>query len=631
MNMVAYSRPQQDGGRARSFARRWFVLVVSIFVAIQIVALGLSWMAMDVIDTTRAYVTGEGLWSKAQKGALLSLHRYASSGDARHFEEYRREIEVQIGDRVAREELEKPNPDYGKVYEGFRRGRNHPDDVAGMARLFRWFYWWKPFADAIGDWKRADALILELQALAGSIDEAARTGTLTADRRAALLAALDALDARLTPIEDSFSRHMGYAARAAKELIFAGLIISKLLLWTIGLVLAWRTFRRGMNAERELRQSEKRFRDFASVSSDWFWETDARHRFTFLSPRFTEVTGVGRDAFLGRTRIEAAGGSPEDADWARHLADLDQRRTFRGFRYRFAAPGAEDRFWSISGTPVFTAAGAFEGYRGTGTEVTHEIRAQRAVEAAKQQAEAANRTKSEFLANMSHELRTPLNAIIGFAEAMKGGLYGPIANDRYAEYVNHIATSGRHLLDVTNDILDLSKVEAGRLELMEEVVDLRAAVEQCGAVLADQAAAAGLRYAIALPRDLPPLRADAKMVRQVAFNLISNALKFTPRGGAVTISGERDADSNVVLDFRDTGIGIAEADLEKALSPFGQVRNNFSRKHAGTGLGLPLAKRLVELHGGTLSVESAVGRGTTVRVVWPAWRAAVDGHEAVDA
>ncbi len=144
--MVAHSRPGHDGGRARSFARRWFVLIVAIFVAIQIVALGLSWVAMDVIDTTRAYVTGEGLWSKAQKGALLSLHRYARGGDERHYEDYLREISVQIGDRIAREQLEKPRPDYDAVYEGFRQGRNHPDDVAGMARLFRWFSWWKPFA-----------------------------------------------------------------------------------------------------------------------------------------------------------------------------------------------------------------------------------------------------------------------------------------------------------------------------------------------------------------------------------------------------------------------------------------------------------------------------------------------------
>jgi PAS domain S-box-containing protein len=630
--MVAQSRLQHDGARGRSFARRWFILIISIFVAIQVLALGLSWMAMDVIDTTRAYVTGEGLWSKAQKGALLSLHRYASSGDERHYADYRREIDVQIGDRIAREELEKANPDYEKVYEGFRQGRNHPDDVAGMARLFRWFYWWKPFADAIGDWKRADALVLELQALADQIHQATKDGTLTPARRASLLAELDALDARLTPIEDSFSRHMGYAARAAKELIFAGLIASKILLWTIGIILAWRTFRRGINAEREQRQSEKRFRDFASVSSDWFWETDAQHRFTYLSPRFTEVTGVSRDVLLGRTRIEVANPDPDDPDWARHHADLDQRRTFRGFRYRYRAPGIVERFWSISGTPIFSAAGEFQGYRGTGTEVTHEIRAQQAVEAAKQQAEAANRTKSEFLANMSHELRTPLNAIIGFAEAMKGNLYGPIANDRYAEYVGHIVSSGRHLLGITNDILDLSKVEAGRLEPVEEIVDVRAAVEQCAAILREQAAAAGLRYTIALPADLPRLRADAKMVRQVALNLISNALKFTPRGGEVAVTAERGAGGDVVLVFRDTGIGISERDIETALEPFGQIQSSYSRKYAGTGLGLPLAKRLVELHGGTLTVESAVGRGTTVRASWPAARVIVNGGAAaVDA
>ena len=617
--MIAHVRPQPDSARARSFARRWFVLIISIFVAIQVAALGLSWVAMEVIDTTRAYVTGEGLWSKAQKGALLSLHRYAGSGDARHYEQYRRDIGVQIGDRIAREELEKPNPDLETVYEGFRRGRNHPDDVAGMARLFRWFSWWEPFAQAIGDWKRADLLIIELQALADQIHQATTAGALTPARRSALLAELDAVDARLTPIEDSFSQHMGYAARAAKELVFAGLIASKLLLWTIGIFLAWRTFRRGMDAEREQHLSEKRFRDFASVSSDWFWETDAQHRFTYLSPRFTEVTGVGRDVFIGRTRAEVADPDHDDPDWMRHRSDLEQHRTFRGFRYRYAAGGAE-RFWSISGTPVFSAAGVFQGYRGTGTEVTHEIQAQMAVESAKRQAEQANRAKSEFLAHMSHELRTPLNAIIGFADAMKSNMFGPIGNERYAEYVRHIAASGKHLLDITNDILDLSKVEAGRLELFEEIVDVRAAVEQCGALLHELALGQGLRFAVTLPSDLPRLRADAKMVRQVALNLLSNALKFTPRGGEVTATAERDAAGNLILVVSDTGIGIAEADIATALAPFGQIDSSLNRKHAGTGLGLPLAKRLVELHGGTLTVESVVGRGTTVRAAWPAAR-----------
>ena len=630
--MVAqHPRPQLEPARGRSFARRWFILVISIFVAIQIVALGLSWVAMDVIDTTRAYVTGEGLWSKAQKGALLSLHRYASSGDERHYAQYRQEIGVHIGDRIAREELEKANPDFERIYEGFRQGRNHPDDVAGMARLFRWFSWWTPFGEAIEDWRKADGLILELQALADQIHRATLAGTLTAERRAALLADLDGLDARLTPIEDSFSRHMGSAARAAKELIFAGLIASKLLLWTIGIALAWRTFRRGIHAERDQRESEKRFRDFASVSSDWFWETDARHRYTYLSPRFTEVTGVSRDIFLGRTRNEVAEPDPDDPERARHLADIEQRRPFRDFRDRFAAAETGERFWSISGTPIFSADGVFLGYRGTGTEVTREILAQRVVEAAKRQAENASRAKSEFLANMSHELRTPLSAIIGFADAMKNGLFGPIGNARYAEYVGHIANSGKHLLDIINDILDLSKVEAGRLEIAEEVVDVRAAVEQCGAILRDQAEGQGLRYSVALPRDLPRLRADAKMVRQVALNLLSNALKFTPRGGEVAATAERDGAGNLVLVFRDTGIGIAAADMAKAMAPFGQVASSLSRKYPGTGLGLPLAKRLVELHGGTLAVESAVGRGTTVRVAWPAERVVSGDAETVGA
>jgi signal transduction histidine kinase len=250
--------------------------------------------------------------------------------------------------------------------------------------------------------------------------------------------------------------------------------------------------------------------------------------------------------------------------------------------------------------------------------VTREVRAQRSLEQAKDQAEMASRAKSEFLANMSHELRTPLNAILGFAEIIRDRLLGPIA-DRYAEYAHDIHGSGTHLLGIINDILDLSKVEAGRLELIEEIVDIQSIVKGVTLLLRERVANAGLTLKVELPDTLLLIRADERKLKQVLMNLLANAVKFTPAGGMITVWASIDA-QGLIMEVRDTGIGIAPEDVDRALSPFGQVDSRLSRRYEGTGLGLPLARALAELHGGTLTLQSAPGQGTTVRIALPADR-----------
>jgi two-component system, cell cycle sensor histidine kinase PleC len=236
-----------------------------------------------------------------------------------------------------------------------------------------------------------------------------------------------------------------------------------------------------------------------------------------------------------------------------------------------------------------------------------------------QEAQAANRAKSEFLASMSHELRTPLNAVIGFTEVMKLQIFGPIGSERYMGYVDDIHSSGTHLLSVINDILDLAKAEANKLILSDEEVDLCDLVDGCIRMFRNTAATQGVRLAFSLPKEQPILRADLRLMRQVLINLVSNAIKFTLTGGAVVISIQNDAEGCRVR-IEDTGIGIAHDDLEKILEPFVQVESAHNRKHGGTGLGLPLVKRIVELHGGTLLLESELGIGTRMTVCLPASR-----------
>jgi len=239
--------------------------------------------------------------------------------------------------------------------------------------------------------------------------------------------------------------------------------------------------------------------------------------------------------------------------------------------------------------------------------------------ASMQAAEAANRTKTEFLANMSHELRTPLNAIIGFSQLMRDRLHGPLA-DKYHEYATIVGDAASHLLAIISDVLDLARTESNRLPLVEETVDIAELVTKTNMLLDQQIRKSGVDYRVNVQADLPPVLGDAAKLRQILINLLSNALKFTAPGGTVTLTVTADSASGLLLRLEDTGIGIAPDKLAVVLTPFGQVESGFARNYQGVGLGLPLTKRLLELHAGVLEIASVPGAGTTVTARLPAER-----------
>lgn len=237
-------------------------------------------------------------------------------------------------------------------------------------------------------------------------------------------------------------------------------------------------------------------------------------------------------------------------------------------------------------------------------------------------AELANRAKSKFLANMSHELRTPLNAIIGFSEIMQQEMFGPLGSNRYREYTRDIQDSGRHLLNVIDDILDISKIEAGRYALEDEEVDLAAVLRWSVDIMRARTMDKSQLVRLRMLDPMPALNADQRAIRQIMLNLLSNAAKFTGEGGNIEVSVFLDGTGDLSISVRDDGIGIPDDKLAEVMEPFGQVDDTNARQHGGTGLGLPITKSLIEMHGGSFVLESTVGEGTTARMTLPGWRLA---------
>jgi PAS domain S-box-containing protein len=343
----------------------------------------------------------------------------------------------------------------------------------------------------------------------------------------------------------------------------------------------------------------------------------------YVNPAFGRITGYETQEVIGQPlRFLQGRGTPQDQVERLERA-LIQRRAANLLLRSQRKDGKP--FWNdMHVNPILEDGGHVAHFVAFITDASPRIRAEENLREAKHVAEIANRAKSDFLANVSHELRTPLNAIIGFSEIMQMQMFGAIGHTQYAAYADDIHSSGKHLLSIINDILDLSKIEAGRYQLHVEPVDLEDTFEDCARLVRERAENAGLQVVRRIDPATPRLIADKRAVKQILINLLSNAIKFTPQGGQVTLSAQPAAAPSgstggwVALSVADTGIGIPPEQIDNALSAFGQVDNPFTRSQEGTGLGLPIVKSLVELHSGQFQIESAVGKGTRITMVMPA-------------
>jgi PAS domain S-box-containing protein len=379
--------------------------------------------------------------------------------------------------------------------------------------------------------------------------------------------------------------------------------------------------RRAFRAEQAMCESEQCYRLLSDRSFDMIVRFDPlMQRRTYVSPACRRLYGYEPEEAIALSAEEVI--HPDDFAGVRQaLSRLEQDTEQPPILYRGRRKDGTYIWVEASLTrsqdPDTGAAEIVSIVRDVGERIRHET----ALQQAKEWADAANQAKSQFLATMSHELRTPLNSIIGFAEIMQTEVMGPVGNEQYRSYISDIHMSGIYLLQLINDILDLTKAEAGMLELSEETIDLAEVISSVVRVSAASIEKAGVTANIDLMAGLPLLRADERKTRQVLFNLISNAVKFTPAGGCIDIRGRFDPQAGTRITVADTGIGIAPENLQRVLEPFVQIDNSLSRHNSGTGLGLPSVKAIMELHDGSLELRSVVGAGTEAAVVFPPERA----------
>jgi len=378
-----------------------------------------------------------------------------------------------------------------------------------------------------------------------------------------------------------------------------------------------------LNLEIEDRKkAEERYALAIEGADQGIWDWDFKKDRVTFSPRLGEMIGQeNREWYQPKEWLELMDPRDRPAAYKSVVAHLKGETPFTIYKFRIAAEGKPVRWFSLHGVARRDSDGRAYKMAGSITDITQGVQDEAELKKAREKADIANRAKSELLANMSHELRTPLNAIIGFSSSIEEQTFGPLGHEKYSEYIGDISRSGKHLLELINDILDVSAIEAEMMELNLSHLSIPELMDASLRLVKHRADQGQIELAHQIEAPLPNINADERRMKQIFINLLTNAIKFTPNGGRVDFRATFNKKTGHCFEVIDTGSGMDANEIEIALTQFGQVNRSTAKNHEGTGLGLPLTRGLVELHDGTLNIESEKGKGTRVWISFPIERA----------
>lgn len=544
-----------NGWRNLSVAKKLYTVVgvMALLIASELLTL---LFAMNTLSAVRAFVVGEGLWTKSQKDAIHSLYQYALRGEERHYQDFKNDLRIQLGDRMARQELMKPNFDREVVRAGFIQGDNHPNDIDGMIRLITRFDNISYIKEAIAAWTRSDNLFDELQVIAEEIHQTIRKRGKNSPKIDKALRRVAAINSQLTKEEVIFSSSLGAGSRWLENLLMMVLAFTVLTVEGTGLFLTW-------NFSRGLSRTLKELQDTT--------DQVGKGNFDHLAP-------VHSQDELGQL---ASSINQMILDLKRNAQDRQQ---------------ASQRLEKLN------------------NELEERVRLRTyELQTAKEAADVASEAKSSFLANMSHEIRTPLGVILGFTELMAND---DMSSEERANSVEIIKRNGALLSTIINDILDLSKVEAGKLDIEKENIPFVEIVTEIDSLLTLQATNKGIKLSVSSDGPIPTLlHTDPYRLRQILLNIVGNAIKFTQRGSVDVTVRLNDNTGKLSFLVKDTGKGIDEDQAKKLFAPFTQADVSTTRQFGGTGLGLALSKKLANVLGGDVRlVESELDKGSTFEI-----------------
>ena len=580
--------------------------IVAVFVAMAVLQASVAVLSIQMLSTVRAFVTGESLYSKGEKGAQIAVIEYAQSGHEADYARFMTSLAHPLGDRAAREALQLSPPDIAAAKKGFLDGGNHPDDIDGLVLMFRLFQNVPFMSRPIASWTEGDRTIEAMRVLVDRVRQRILAGEVRSVATDEIRLEAPALNERLTRLTSLFSSELGEASRTTQ----------RLLLWLNGLIAALLTVSGLVFVRRSAllqASADLRMERLIDAVTDGVVTVDGNRKVILFNHAAEVLFGIDADAALGEPIdrfVVGTEGNVVLAPTTGAFQELEGRR---------------------QGGAPFPAEASFSELQTNGgvltTIVLRDVTAKRFADAERrtnEALEASNKAKTDFLSRMSHELRTPLNAVIGFSRLLLMDVARPLSLDQ-RDKVQHVENAGAHLLLLVNDVLDLSRIESGEMSVSTEAVQLAPIVNEASTMVSSLASKTGVEVFL-LPATSGPagrahqhivptspnldlwVNADALRLRQVLVNLLSNAVKYNRPGGRVYLTWQVNG-TECEIKIVDTGQGIPDDRLKRLFEPFNRLGAETSAVE-GTGIGLVLSRQLSEMMGARLEITSVFGKGT---------------------